>query len=79
MNKSCIEEIEELLREEYGIENLQPSDNIKKDLGLTSFDFANLLCILEDKFDIEIDEGKYRELDTVGDFYRYIEEITEKD
>jgi len=69
------ERIKELLRVEYDIQELNLSMNIKKDLGLTSFDFANLICILEDEFDIEIDEDQYRNIETVEDFVKYIESL----
>lgn len=69
------ERIKELLRVEYDIQELNLSMNIKKDLGLTSFDFANLICILEDEFDIEIDEEQYRNIETVEDFVKYIESL----
>lgn len=68
-----VERIMDLLREEYDIQELNLSMNIKKDLGLTSFDFANLICILEAEFGIEIDEEQYRNIETVEDFVKYIE------
>ena len=43
-----IHEIARLLREEYGIRDLDPDASIRKDLGLSSFDLMNLICLVEE-------------------------------
>ena len=67
------EEMKKLLSEEYGITELTMSMNFKKDLGLSSFDFMNLICIMEEKYHVELDEEKYRSLTTVEDLVNYLE------
>ena len=37
------EEIVKILKENYGIEDVKPESNFKKDLGLNSFDLMELL------------------------------------
>ena len=64
-----------LLKEEYGIDGVSPSSDFRRDLGLSSFDLMNLLCIVEDKFDIELDEEHYRHISTAGEMCSYIEEL----
>lgn len=75
LRDNIIEEIRQLLKEEYNITDVKLTDNIKKDFGLTSFDFANLVCLLEEKFNIDIDEEKYRSIHTVEDFIDYIDSL----
>lgn len=38
------------------LESLNPTDNLRNDLGLTSFDLAELTVRIEDEFDIDIFE-----------------------
>lgn len=72
------EEMKKILREKYGIEEVEPNSNLRKDLGLTSFDFANLICIMEERFGIEIDTEKYREIVTAEDFVNYLRTLTDR-
>lgn len=53
-----------------GIENCQdikPESSLREDLGLTSFDLAELTVKLEDEFDIDIFEDGL--VNTVGEIY----------
>lgn len=38
------------------LDSLKPTDNLRNDLGLTSFDLAELTVRIEDEFDIDIFE-----------------------
>lgn len=38
------------------LDSLKPTDNLRDDLGLTSFDLAELTVRIEDEFDIDIFE-----------------------
>lgn len=67
--------IKKLLADEYGIADLSPDMNIKKDLGLSSFDLMNLLCIVEDEFGIELDEADFRHLATVVEMCAHVEKL----
>lgn len=69
------EELKKILQDECYVTDVSLTDNIKKDLGLNSLDFANLICIIEEKFGIEIEEEKYRSIETVEDFVKYINSL----
>lgn len=68
-----LEELKTLLKKNYSIDDISMETNIKTDLGLTSFDFINLIALIEDTFHIEIEEEKYHSINTVGDLIEYIE------
>lgn len=68
-----LDELKKILKEEYDIDNVKLTSNFKTDFGLTSFDFINLICLIEDMFNIEIEESEYRNLNTMSDLINYIE------
>ena len=68
-----LNELKKMMKENYDITNIKLTSNFKKDFGLTSFDFVNLICLIEEKFNIEIEESKYRTLNTVDDLIQYLE------
>lgn len=68
-----LEELKTLLKKNYPIDDISMETNIKTDLGLTSFDFINLIALIEDTFHIEIEEEKYHSINTVGDLIKYLE------
>ena len=43
------------------------------DLGMNSFDLVNLVCVVEDEFDVEIPDRVIGTFKTVGDVIDYIE------
>lgn len=49
------------------VETLNSTDNLRNDLGLTSFDLAELTVRLEDEFDIDIFEDGL--VNTIGEIY----------
>lgn len=49
------------------VETLNVTDNLRDDLGLTSFDLAELTVRIEDEFDIDIFEDGL--VNTVGEIY----------
>lgn len=70
-----LEEFRKILKEYYEITDVELTSNFKKDFDLTSFDFVNLICIIEEQYDIEIEEDQYRSLNTIGELIEYIESI----
>lgn len=46
---------------------------ILKDLNINSYDIVELICVLEEEFDISVPDKKIKSLVTVGDIIRYIE------
>lgn len=71
------EEIKAMLVEEMSIE----ADEIKEDaefindLGFNSLELADLVAICEEKYDIDLEEEKIKEIFTVGDFVKYLEAL----
>lgn len=53
------------------VEKLNESDNLRNDLGLTSFDLAELTVRIEDEFDIDIFEDGL--VNTIGEVYAKLE------
>lgn len=49
------------------VEVLNETDNLRNDLGLTSFDLAELTVRIEDEFDIDIFEDGL--VNTIGEIY----------
>ena len=49
------------------VDNLNVNDNLRTDLGLTSFDLAELTVKIEDEFDIDIFEDGL--VHTVGEVF----------
>lgn len=70
-----LEEFRKILKDYYEITDVELTSNFKKDFDLTSFDFVNLICIIEEQYDIEIEEDQYRSLNTIGELIQYIESI----
>jgi acyl carrier protein len=70
-----LEEFRKILKDYYEITDVELISNFKKDFDLTSFDFVNLICIIEEQYDIEIEEDQYRSLNTIGELIEYIESI----
>ena len=46
---------------------------LKEDLGLDSIDFVEIVNMFEDKFQIEIPDEDFGDLETVEDIVKYIE------
>lgn len=53
------------------VETLKESDKLRDDLGLTSFDLAELTVRIEDEFDIDIFEDGL--VNTIGEVYAKLE------
>lgn len=70
-----LERLKSILSKNTGINvsEITESSKLKSDLGLTSYDLAELACIVEDEFDIEIPNRAITTLKTVGDVIEFIE------
>lgn len=67
--ETILEIVNEILasKEMATVKELHASDNLRDDLGLTSFDLAELTVKIEDEFDIDIFEDGL--VNTVGEIY----------
>lgn len=57
----------------YGLRDIKPDDNLN-DLGINSIAFIKIMIVLEERFDIEIDDGETEvsNYTTVGDIVRLV-------
>lgn len=55
------------VKEMAPVTELNAEDNLREDLGLTSFDLAELTVNIEDEFDIDIFEDGL--VNTIGEIY----------
>ena len=71
-----LEKIIQIIRENTGNDEIVISEDtiLLADLGLNSLDLLNLVCIVEDEFDIEIPDRVVWQFKTVGDIMNFIEE-----
>ena len=69
-----LEKLQAIIRLYADDEEIVISENMAllTDLGLNSFEFVELVCEIEDKFDIEIPDRAISSLETVQDVIDYI-------
>ena len=71
------EEIKSMLVEEMSIDEAEVKEDAEfiNDLGFNSLELADLVALCEEKYDIDLEEEKIREILTVADFVKYLEEL----
>jgi len=67
------ERILKILLSNPKIQNVTPESNLVTDFGLSSLDLAEIVCDIEDEFDIEIPEKDLVRIKTIQDIYDYID------
>lgn len=67
------EKIIKILLSNPKIQNVTPESNLVTDFGLSSLDLAEIVCDIEDEFDIEIPEKDLVKIKTLQDIYDYID------
>jgi len=69
------EELKKILLQVLGKQDIDVSDNTKiDDLGLNSLGKIQVVCAIEDKYDIEIPNSKLRSFKTVKNIVDFLEE-----
>jgi acyl carrier protein len=70
-----IQKVNEFLVEEIEIEpsEIRPEAELKKDLGIDSLDFVDIVVIVEKKFGFKMKGEDMAEVLTLKSFYDYIE------
>ncbi len=73
------EEIRSLLVEEMSIDEAEIKEDAEfiNDLGFNSLELADLVALCEEKYDVDLEEEKIREILTVGDFVKYLETLVD--
>ena len=71
-----LERLKEILIEATGNADIEVTEAsvLTKDLGINSYDLVELVCNVEDEFDVEISDKVLRRFVTVGDLISYIQE-----
>ncbi len=57
---------------EADFEELSPTENIREELDIDSFDFLNFLIGLNDKLGVDIPESDYEKLISLNDLINYL-------
>ncbi len=71
-----IEKLKEILNNTVDVDtNIEIDEHtvILRDLGVDSLDMVELVCAVEEEFDIEIADKRIKSLVTIGDLIEYIE------
>lgn len=70
-----LERLTEIIREQTGDNAIVINEDtvLLADLGMSSFDLINAVCLIEDEFDVEIPDRVIKDFKTVGDVMDYIE------
>lgn len=70
------DKVKEILSEISGIPvtEIQRDTRIIGDLGMSSFDLADTVVTVEETYGLRIPDERFRDLETVGDIMRIIEE-----
>lgn len=70
-----IEKIEKVIKDNIEDDNLKidMTTSFRDDLGLDSFEMAQLLCSLEDELDVDLDDTDILSIETVSDLISFIE------
>ena len=57
---------------EADFDDLSPTENIREELDIDSFDFLNFLIGLNDKLGVDIPESDYEKLISLNDLINYL-------
>lgn len=70
-----LEQLSEIIKSYTGENDIVIDKNtvLLNDIGLSSYDLVQLVCSVEDEFDIEIPDKEIHTLKTVGDVIEFIE------
>ena len=70
-----LEKLTHIIREQTGNESITISRNsvLLADLGMNTFDLINLVCVLEDEFEVEIPDRVIDEFKTIGHVIDFIQ------
>jgi acyl carrier protein len=70
------EKIKEILSEVSGVplSELHAETRLVADLGMSSFDLADMVISVEETYGIQIPDTRFRELETIADIERVIRE-----
>lgn len=69
-----LDKMTQIIREQTGDEGIVITRDsvLLADLGMNSFDLINMVCVLEDEFDVEIPDLVIGNFKTIGDVMDYL-------
>lgn len=62
---------------DYPIESMKKDTSLITDITLNSLDYVKAIMDIEDELDIEVPEDAIRDITTIGELVKYIEDLVE--
>ena len=77
MNEEIFGQLKEIMVDELGIDGseIKPESVLLSDLDIKSLELMNLVMVVEEKYNIFLDEERLRDIKTVGDVVSYVAEL----
>ncbi len=74
MYEEIIEKLRDIIEDELGIDkkDIMETSKIASDLDVNSLELLNVIMVIEEDFEITLEESRLRKLKTVGDIANYI-------
>ena len=77
MNEEIFDQLKEIMVDELDIDGseIKPESVLLSDLDINSLELMNLVMVVEEKYNIFLDEERLRDIKTVGDVVSYVAEL----
>lgn len=77
MNEEIFGQLKEIMVDELGIDGseIKPESVLLSDLDINSLELMNLVMVIEEKYNIFLDEERLHDIKTVGDVVSYVAEL----
>lgn len=77
MNEEIFDQLKEIMVDELGIDGseIKPESVLLSDLDINSLELMNLVMVVEEKYNIFLDEERLHDIKTVGDVVSYVAEL----
>lgn len=77
MNEEIFDQLKEIMVDELGIDGseIKPESVLLSDLDINSLELMNLVMVVEEKYNIFLDEERLRDIKTVGDVVSNVAEL----
>lgn len=72
-----LNEIKEILSRysEVSMDEMDENSNLLVDIGMNSIDMVNVVCDIEDKYNVQIEMNEVYELVSIGDIEKYVDKL----
>ncbi|MBQ4065490.1 MAG: acyl carrier protein [Clostridia bacterium] len=77
MYEKTLAKLKEIMTEELDLsaDDIKPEAQLVSDLDINSLEFMNVIMVVEETFEVFLDEDRLRKLKTVDDVVNYIVEL----